>query len=127
MAKKISAREVMLAYPDFNKPFKIHTDASHYQLGAVISPNGKPIAFYSQKLNPAQTWYIKKMSGFFFFVDMTEKHHTMRGYQCFFSSPDVFIPAKTFPPDVYFWQTHNIQLGCTTRHSLLRDIQCTED
>jgi RNase H-like domain found in reverse transcriptase len=36
-AKKIIAREVMLAYPDFNKPFKIHTDASHYQLGAVIS------------------------------------------------------------------------------------------
>jgi RNase H-like domain found in reverse transcriptase len=57
MAKKIIAREVMLAYPDFNKPFKIHTDASHYQLGAVISQEGKPIAFYSQKLNPAQTRY----------------------------------------------------------------------
>jgi RNase H-like domain found in reverse transcriptase len=47
MAKKIIAREVMLAYPDFNKPFKIHTDASHYQLGAVISQEGKLIAFYS--------------------------------------------------------------------------------
>ena len=45
----------MLAYPDFNKPFEIHTDASHYQLGAVISQNGKPIAFYSYKLNNAQT------------------------------------------------------------------------
>jgi RNase H-like domain found in reverse transcriptase len=50
-AKKIIAREVMLAYPDFNNPFKIHTDASHYQLGAVISQEGKPIAFYSRKLN----------------------------------------------------------------------------
>ena len=56
-AKKIIAREVMLAYPDFNKPFEIHTDASHYQLGAVISQSGKPIAFYSRKLNPAQTRY----------------------------------------------------------------------
>ena len=56
-AKKIIAKEVMLAYPDFNKPFVIHTDASHYQLGAVISQNGKPIAFYSRKLNPAQTRY----------------------------------------------------------------------
>ena len=47
----------MLAYPDFSQPFEIHTDASHYQLGAVISQKGKPIAFYSQKLNPAQTPY----------------------------------------------------------------------
>jgi RNase H-like domain found in reverse transcriptase len=57
MAKKIIAREVMLAYPDFNELFKIHTDASHYQLGAVISQKGKPIAFCSRKLNPAQTRY----------------------------------------------------------------------
>ena len=56
-AKKIIAREVILAYPDFNAPFEIHTDASHYQLGAVISQKGKPIAFYSRKLNPAQTRY----------------------------------------------------------------------
>ena len=56
-AKKVIAREVMLAYPDFTKPFVIHTDASHYQLGAVISQDGKPIAFYSRKLNPAQTRY----------------------------------------------------------------------
>ena len=35
MAKRIMAREVILAYPDFTKPFQIHTDASHYQLGAV--------------------------------------------------------------------------------------------
>ena len=47
----------MLTYPDFNQPFIIHTDASHLQLGAVISQNGKPIAFYSRKLNPAQTRY----------------------------------------------------------------------
>jgi hypothetical protein len=37
MAKKIIAREVTLAYPDFNIPFEIHMDASHCQLGVVIS------------------------------------------------------------------------------------------
>jgi hypothetical protein len=57
MAKRIIAKETLLAYPNFNKPFTIHTDASHYQLGAVISQDGKPIAFYSRKLNPAQTRY----------------------------------------------------------------------
>jgi hypothetical protein len=55
--KRIMSREVLLVYPDFNKPFVIHTDASKVQLGAVISQNGRPIAFYSRKLNPAQTRY----------------------------------------------------------------------
>ena len=55
--KCIIARETLLVYPDFNKPFIIHTDASHLQLGAVISQDNKPIAFYSRKLNPAQMRY----------------------------------------------------------------------
>ena len=55
--KQVMAREVLLAYPDFSKTFEIHTDASATQLGAVISQEGNPIAFYSRKLNPAQTRY----------------------------------------------------------------------
>ena len=55
--KKIISKEVLLAYPDFNDEFVIHTDASHTQLGAVISQKGKPIAFYSRKLKPEQTRY----------------------------------------------------------------------
>jgi len=55
VAKKVTAKETLLAHPDFNKPFQIHTDASHYQLGAVVSQEGKPIAFCSCELNPAQT------------------------------------------------------------------------
>jgi hypothetical protein len=49
--------EVLLAYLDFNAPFQIHTDASKDQIGAVISQNGKPIAFFSGKLNSAQRNY----------------------------------------------------------------------
>jgi hypothetical protein len=56
--KAIICHKVLLLYPDFNKPFHIHTDASHYQLGAVISQNIRPIAFYSRKLQPAQVRYI---------------------------------------------------------------------
>ena len=55
--KKLISRDALLAYPNFNKQFDIHTDASKSQLGAVISQNNKPIAFYSCKLNPAQTRY----------------------------------------------------------------------
>lgn len=55
--KKVIAKETLLAFPDFTKPFEIHTDASKIQLGACISQDNKPIAFYSRKLNDAQTRY----------------------------------------------------------------------
>jgi RNase H-like domain found in reverse transcriptase/Reverse transcriptase (RNA-dependent DNA polymerase) len=55
--KRIMSQEVLLTYPDFSKNFDIHTDASKLQMGAVISQEGKPIAFYSRKLNDAQTQY----------------------------------------------------------------------
>ena len=55
--KQIITDDVMLSFPDFNKPFEIHTDASDYQLGAVIMQERKPIAFYSRKLNSAQRNY----------------------------------------------------------------------
>ena len=55
--KKIICREVMLTFPDFSKPFHIYTDACDTQLGAVITQEDKPIAFYSRKLNSAQKRY----------------------------------------------------------------------
>jgi hypothetical protein len=55
--KAIVCCEVLHSYPDLNKPFHIHTDASHYELGAVISQNNHPIAFYSCKLQLAQVRY----------------------------------------------------------------------
>ena len=57
LIKKLVSQEILLAYPDFNELFEIHTDASDYQLGAVISQKGRPIAFYSRKLSPAQRNY----------------------------------------------------------------------
>ena len=45
--KKMISEETLLTYPDWTKPFTIHTDASDYQLGAVISQDNKPIAFFT--------------------------------------------------------------------------------
>ncbi len=41
--KKTIAKEVVLAYPDFTKPFDIHTDASTKQLGEVITQDNRPM------------------------------------------------------------------------------------
>jgi hypothetical protein len=42
-------KEVVLAYPDFLKPFEIYTNASTKQLGAVISQKNRPIVFSAGK------------------------------------------------------------------------------
>ena len=55
--KRVIGREVLLAYPESNAPFEIHTDAYKLQIGKVISRKGKPIEFYSRKLNRSQQNY----------------------------------------------------------------------
>jgi hypothetical protein len=39
------------------KPFEIYTDASSMQLGAMITQDNRPIAFFSRKLSEMQQKY----------------------------------------------------------------------
>jgi hypothetical protein len=55
--KTLMSKETLLTFPNFNEPFHIFTDASKYQLGAVIMQNDKPLAFCSRKMNEAQKRY----------------------------------------------------------------------
>jgi hypothetical protein len=55
--KATIAREAVLAYPDFSKVFEIYTNALSKQLGAVITQENRPIAFFSQKLSTMQRKY----------------------------------------------------------------------
>jgi hypothetical protein len=55
--KATIAREVVLASPDYSKVFEIYTNASSKQLGAVITQENRPIAFFSWKLSTMQCKY----------------------------------------------------------------------
>ena len=56
--KVLLTTDALTTNPDHDKPFKIYTDASDYQLGACIvqEHNGvwRPEAYYSRTLNKAQ-------------------------------------------------------------------------
>ena len=49
----IVAHDTLSTYPDYNETFKIYTNASAFQLGAVINQKGKPISSYSRILTGA--------------------------------------------------------------------------
>ncbi len=50
-------KDVVLAYPDYNKVFEIYSDASSKQLGAVITQDNRPIVFFHWKLSDTQRKY----------------------------------------------------------------------
>ena len=71
------AREALLAYPDFERPFEIHTDACDIKLGSVISQNRKPLAFCSRKLNAAQKNYTTREKELLSIVETLKEFNTI--------------------------------------------------
>ena len=52
--KTTVASVLVLGLPDFEKPFKVHTNASDKVIGGVLVQKWYPIAFESQKLNDVE-------------------------------------------------------------------------
>ena len=56
----------VIAYPDFSKPFVVHTDASNDGLGAVLyqEQEGKTriVSLASRTLSPAEKNYLSRLN-----------------------------------------------------------------
>ena len=57
LLKKKVKKQPMLALPNLNKVFQVDCDASDNAIGGVLSQEGKPIAYFSEKLNDAKKKY----------------------------------------------------------------------
>ncbi|KAK1561350.1 hypothetical protein QYE76_018190 [Lolium multiflorum] len=55
--KKRLTEAPLLVLPDFSKTFEIECDASGLGIGGVLMQNGKPVAYYSEKLDGARLNY----------------------------------------------------------------------
>ena len=55
--KVMIIKDITLNFPDLNKPYLIHTDASDFQLGAEILQDRKTITLFSRKLTLAKPCY----------------------------------------------------------------------
>jgi len=80
--KKLVSAAALCAYPDHNKRFVIETDASDYQMGAIIKQeddNGllRPVAYFSQKFNKAQLNYSTRDQELLSIVMVLKKFRTM--------------------------------------------------
>ena len=56
LKKKVTKKPV-LVFPDFNKPFQVKCDASGEAIGAVLSQDDRPVAYFSEKLNDTKRKY----------------------------------------------------------------------
>jgi RNase H-like domain found in reverse transcriptase len=98
--KRLVAKEILLTYPNFNKTFEILTDVSKVQLGACISQEGRPVAFYSRKLNPTQTRYTTTDRELLSIVEtLKEFRNFLLGQQIIVHTDHATLTYKNFNSD----------------------------
>ncbi|OWZ14800.1 LOW QUALITY PROTEIN: Pol Polyprotein [Phytophthora megakarya] len=75
--KSALAKRVLLAFRSHGHPFHVFTDAFKLQLGAVITMDKKPLAYWSKKCNNAHTAYPANRLGLLSILLLLREYRSM--------------------------------------------------
>jgi hypothetical protein len=81
----------VLALPDFNKPFEVTCDASVEGIGAVLTQDGRPLAFESRKLSPPERNYTTGEQ------ELLAVVHALKLWRCYLEGPHFTVVTDHNP------------------------------
>jgi hypothetical protein len=73
MLKRKIIEQPILVLPDFQKTFQVKCDASEFAIGAVLSQEDRPIAYFSEKLNEVKVKYSTYGKEFYAIIHALKK------------------------------------------------------
>jgi hypothetical protein len=73
LLKRKITKQLILVLPDFQKTFQVKCDASGFSIGAVLSQEDRPIAYFSEKLNEAKEKYSTYDKEFYAIIQALKK------------------------------------------------------